>query len=106
MNPKKSLKSHLLDKSTLESLMLKDASVVPPDSVIKTFSHLKADDIDLILSSDKESLDPGSFVIRQGDFARFFLDVWLDPLYRNYNFVRAEAHALVCCLFVNRLRSC
>lgn len=101
MNPKKSLRSHLLDKSTLESLMLKDMSVIP-HSVIKTFSHLKADDVDFILSSSKDSLDPGSFVIRQGDFARFFLDIWFDPLYRNYNFVKAETHALVrCfCLFV------
>lgn len=96
MNPSKSLKSHLLDSSRLESLMLKDVSVVPPDSIIKTFSHLKASDIDLILSRDREDLNPGSFVIRQGDFARFFLDIWFDPLFRTYNFAKAEIHALVC----------
>lgn len=98
MNPSKSLKSHLLEPSRLESLMLKGVSVVPPDSVIKTFSHLQANDIDLVLSRDKEDLNPGSFVIKQGDFARFLLDSWFDPLFRRYNFAKAETHALVCCL--------
>ncbi|RMJ28130.1 Alpha-1,6-mannosyltransferase subunit [Aspergillus sp. HF37] len=94
MNPSRSLKSHLLEPSRLESLMLKDVSVVPPDSVIKTFSHLKANDIDLVLSRDKEDLNPGSFVIKQGDFARFWLDTWFDPLFRRYNFAKAETHAM------------
>lgn len=97
MDPSKSLESHLLEKSRLDSLMLKDVPVVPPDSIIKTFSHLKPQDVDLILSTDSESLSSGSFVIKQGEFAQTFLDIWFDPLYRNYNFAKAEAHALVRC---------
>ncbi len=27
--------------------------------------------------------------------AKFFLDTWFDPLYRSYNFQKAEGHALV-----------
>lgn len=96
MNPSKSLKSHLLDKARLESLMLKDLPVVPPDSIIRTFSHLKANDVDLIMTQDGEDISPGSFVLRQGDFARFFLDLWFDPLYRSYMFAKAETHGLVC----------
>jgi mannan polymerase II complex MNN11 subunit len=95
MNPSKSLESHLLDKSRLESLMLKDVPVVPPDSIIKTFPHLKPQDVDLIFTTDSEDLSSGSFIIKQGDFAQTFLDIWFDPLYRNYNFAKAEAHALV-----------
>lgn len=91
----KSLKSQLLGKSRLESLMLKNVPVVPPDSVIKTFSDLTSKDIELVLTTDSEDLSAGSFVIKQGEFAKFFLDVWSDPLYRNYNFVKAETHALV-----------
>ena len=75
--------------------MLKDIPVVPPDSVIKTFSHLKGDKIDLILTQDGEGLCQGSFILRQGDWAKFFLDTWFDPLYRSYNFQKAEGHALV-----------
>ena len=95
MNPRKSLESHLLEKNRLDSLMLKDVPVVPPDSIIKTFSHLQSQDVDLILSTDSESLSSGSFVIKQGEFAQTFLDIWFDPLYRSYNFAKAETHALV-----------
>ncbi|KAE8392064.1 galactosyl transferase GMA12/MNN10 family-domain-containing protein [Aspergillus alliaceus] len=94
MNPSKSLESHLLEKDRLDSLMLKDVPVVPPDSIIKTFSHLRPKDVDLILTTDNEDLSSGSFIIRQGEFAHTFLDIWFDPLYRSYNFAKAEAHAL------------
>ncbi|KAJ5779312.1 hypothetical protein N7457_007032 [Penicillium paradoxum] len=94
MNPSKSLKSHLLEKGRLEELMLKDVPIVPPDSIIKTFAHLKEKDVDLIITQDKEDLNPGSFILKNGDFARFFLDIWFDPLYRNYNFAKAETHGL------------
>ncbi|KKK22803.1 hypothetical protein AOCH_002202 [Aspergillus ochraceoroseus] len=94
MNPTLSLEEHLLDKRRLESLMRKDVPVVPPDSIIKTFAHLRPDDIDLIITTDSEDLNPGSFVLRQGDFARFLLDTWFDPLYRSYNFAKAETHSL------------
>ncbi|KAE8144930.1 galactosyl transferase GMA12/MNN10 family-domain-containing protein [Aspergillus avenaceus] len=94
MNPSKSLDSHLLGKSRLDSLMLKDVPVVPPDSIIKTFSHLKPQDVDLIMTTDSEDLSSGSFIIKQGDYAQFLLDIWFDPLYRKYNFAKAEAHAL------------
>ncbi|KAJ5297464.1 hypothetical protein N7508_007713 [Penicillium antarcticum] len=94
MNPSKSLKSLILEQGRLESLMLKDTPVVPPDSIIKTFTHLQEKDVDLILTQDKEDLNPGSFILRNGEFARFFLDIWFDPLYRNYNFAKAEIHGL------------
>ena len=95
MNPKLSLASHVMDKKRLESLMLRDKPVVPPDSVIRTFTHLKGDKVDLVLTQDGEGLCQGSFVIRRGEWAKFFLDTWFDPLYRSYNFQKAEAHALV-----------
>ena len=95
MNPALPLESNFLEKKRLESLMLKDRPVVPPDSVIKTFSHLKGDQIDLVLTQDGEGLCQGSFILRRGEWARFFLDTWFDPLYRSYNFQKAEGHALV-----------
>ena len=79
----------------LEALMRKDVSVVPPDSIIKTFSHLKAEDVDLVLTQDGAGISSGSVVLRNGEWARFFLETWFDPLYRSYNFQRAETHALV-----------
>ena len=95
MKPELPLNTHITNTKRLESLMLKDISVVPPDSVIKTFSHLKPEKVDLILTQDGEGLCQGSFILRQGDWAKFFLDTWFDPLYRSYNFQKAEGHALV-----------
>ena len=106
MNPSLSLESHILEKKRLESLMLKDKPVVPPDSVIKTFSHLKGDKIDIVLTQDGEGLCQGSFIVRRGEWARFFLDTWFDPLYRSYNFQKAEGHALVSGLSYGIVLSC
>lgn len=96
MEPRLSLTTHVLDPTRLEKLMIKDQSIVPPDSVIKTFSHTTAKDVELVITQDAEDLVPESYIIKQGQWARFFLDVWYDPLYRKYNFARAEKHALVC----------
>jgi mannan polymerase II complex MNN11 subunit len=95
MNPSLKVEDHLMNAHRLEELMIKDHPVVPPDSIIKTFSHLRGDEVDFVLSQDKDGLSSGSFVIRNGDWAKFFLDTWFDPLYRSYNFQKAETHALV-----------
>lgn len=95
MNPKVKIDDHIMKSSKLDELMKKDFSVVPPDSIIKTFSHLKGQDVDVVFTQDKEGLSAGSFVIRNGEWAEFFLETWFDPIYRTYNFQRAETHALV-----------
>lgn len=76
-------------------MLLKERPVVPPDSVIKTFGNLKGDRIDLVLTQDGEGLCQGSLILKRGEWAKFFLDTWFDPLYRSYNFQKAEGHALV-----------
>ncbi|GAM84580.1 hypothetical protein ANO11243_025760 [Dothideomycetidae sp. 11243] len=94
MRPQLSLEEHLTAPKAIEELMQVDVPVVPPDSVIHTFSHLKGENIDFILSQDTAGLGPGSMIIRTGEWARYFLDAWYDPLYRSYNFQKAERHAL------------
>ncbi|KAI9833423.1 MAG: hypothetical protein M1826_007521 [Phylliscum demangeonii] len=88
------LETHIMAPARLAQLMLKDVPVVPPDSVIRTFSHLKPAQVDLVLSQDATGLAPASLLLRQGEWARFFLDTWFDPIYRSYNFQKAEVHAL------------
>jgi mannan polymerase II complex MNN11 subunit len=99
-NPTLSLETHILQP--LESIMLKDIPVVPPDSVIHTFSHLKPARTHLILSQDMDNLAHTSLILRNTPFttktpdnwAYYFLDAWFDPLYRAYAFQKAENHAL------------
>lgn len=95
MNPDLKVETHIMNPKRLESLLLKDQPIVPPDSVIKTFPLLKGNQVDLVLSQDKDGLAPSSLIIRRGEWAKFFLDTWFDPLYRSYNFQKAETHALV-----------
>lgn len=94
MDPSKSLDDQVTNAKKLESLMIKDYPVVPPDSIIKTFSHLRGENIDVIVSQDKEGLVHKSVVIRNGEWAKFFIETWFDPMYRSYNFQKAERHAL------------
>ncbi|KAH9908129.1 galactosyl transferase GMA12/MNN10 family-domain-containing protein [Xylariomycetidae sp. FL2044] len=94
MNPTAKVEDYVMDTKKLENMMLKDYPVVPPDSIIKTFSHTKGDDVELVLTQDKGGLAAGSFIIKNGEWAKFFLDTWFDPLYRSYNFQKAELHAL------------
>ncbi|KAF6816823.1 alpha-mannosyltransferase [Colletotrichum sojae] len=96
------VESIILKSDKIESLMIKDHPVVPPDSIIKTFPHLKGQDIDFILTQDREGLSSGSFFVRNGEWAKFFIDTWFDPLYRSYNFQKAEGHALVSLLIPPR----
>ncbi|PNY19939.1 alpha-1,2-galactosyltransferase [Tolypocladium capitatum] len=94
MDPTKSLEEHVLEPKKLESLMIKDYPVVPPDSIIKTFTHLRGQDADFIVSQDKEGLVHKSVIVRNGAWAKYFVETWFDPLYRTYNFQKAERHAL------------
>ena len=101
MNPDLIIDSIMAPKR-MEKLMIKDQPIVLPDSVIKTFTHLHGDQIEFALTQDGSGLAPGSFILRRGDWAMFFLDTWFDPLYRSYNFQKADTHALVRALMVTR----
>ncbi|KAI9680206.1 MAG: hypothetical protein M1829_001443 [Trizodia sp. TS-e1964] len=94
MNSSLSLTSHIMNPARIESLVLKEIPVVPHDHVIKTFSHQKGEHIDLVLTQDTTGLSVGSFILRRGDWARFLLDSWFDPLLRSFNFQKADEHAL------------
>ncbi|RYP28015.1 hypothetical protein DL767_007415 [Monosporascus sp. MG133] len=94
MNPRLKVEDYVMGTSRLEDIMIRDLPVVPPDSIIKTFSNMKGDDVSLAITQDKDGLAVGSFIVRNGEWAKFFLDTWFDPLYRSYNFQKAELHTL------------
>lgn len=88
------LEEQVVNPAKLESLMIKDWSIVPPDSIIKTFSHLKGEDAGLVISQDETGLVTNSYILKNGEWAKFFVETWMDPLYQSYNFQKAERHAL------------
>jgi mannan polymerase II complex MNN11 subunit len=101
-SPSLSLSAHIFNNLT--DLMQKDIPVVPPDSVIRTFSHLKPTSCHLIMAQDMDNLAHTSILMRNSptfrstgepdNWAMYFLDAWFDPLYRSYAFQKAEQHAL------------
>lgn len=104
MTPELSLYQHIFEP--LPGLMRKDIPIVPPDSVIHTFSHLQPSQVYLILAQDRDNLAHSSLILRntaripvargmpKDSWTTYFLDAWFDPLYRAYAFQRAEKHAL------------
>lgn len=95
MNPQLSIERDIMAPAVLEQKMIMDFPVVPPDSIIHTFDHLKARDVDFVVTQDKDGLSTSSFLLRNSDWSKFFLETWFDPMYRSYNFQKAETHALV-----------
>ncbi|KUI73755.1 putative alpha-1,2-galactosyltransferase C8D2.17 [Cytospora mali] len=94
MNPQISIDKDIMAPAKLEQAMIVDYPVVPPDSIIHTFKHLHGQDVDLVVTQDKDGLSTSSFLIRNSEWSRFFLETWFDPIYRSYNFQKAETHAL------------
>lgn len=95
MNPQLSVHKDILEGKKLGEMMLRHQPVALPDSVIKTFRHLKPEQVDLVMTQDEYGIAPASMILRNSDWAKFLLDTWYDPLYRSYNFKKAETHALV-----------
>jgi hypothetical protein len=92
-NTSQTLHDHLLALPRLETLAIADHPIVP-HSAIKTYPHLRGSRVNLILTHDGQGLSVDSFFLRNGEWGRFLLDMWFDPLYRSYDFVAAERHAL------------
>lgn len=99
MNPQLSIEKDIMAPGKLEEMMITDHPVVPPDSIIHTFAHLSGGDVDVLVTQDMDGLATASFVMRNSEWSRFFLETWFDPMYRSYNFQKAETHALVRRLF-------
>lgn len=98
MNPALSLEAHITTPARLGELMRRDVPVVPPDSVIRTYRHVPPERVQFIVSQDTEGLAPSSMIVKRGQWASYLLDAWYDPIFRLYNFQKAERHALVCSL--------
>lgn len=94
MNPSLSLQEHITDLPRLNSLILRDIPIVPPDSVMRTPKHVPAAKIAFIISQDHEGLHPGSMLMQRGDYAHYLLDAWFDPMLRNYDFIKGDQHSL------------
>ncbi|KAK9333295.1 galactosyl transferase GMA12/MNN10 family-domain-containing protein [Lipomyces starkeyi] len=94
MNPNLDIESHITDVKRLNSLVLRDVPVVPPDSTIRTYRHVPADRMKFIIAQDHEGFQTGSFILKNEEYSRYVLDAWFDKLYQEYKFQKDEKGAL------------
>ncbi|KAJ6104324.1 hypothetical protein N7523_010644 [Penicillium sp. IBT 18751x] len=66
-------------------------------SSFSTPASYKHDDISFIISQDSEGLNVGSFLMRRGDWSKWLLDLWTDPLYISQNWIFPEQDAWSIC---------
>jgi mannan polymerase II complex MNN11 subunit len=105
MDTTQAVHERVADPKNLDSMMIRDKPIVPPDSIIKTFAHMRGKDVSLVISHDKDGIISDNVLIKNGEWAKYFTELWFDPLYRSYNFQKAERHALVRG-FRNPLQTC
>jgi mannan polymerase II complex MNN11 subunit len=94
MDTTQAVHERVADPKNLDSMMIRDKPIVPPDSIIKTFAHMRGKDVSLVISHDKDGIISDNVLIKNGEWAKYFTELWFDPLYRSYNFQKAERHAL------------
>lgn len=81
MDPQVSLTKDIL--ANLGTQMLRDVPVVPPDSVIRTLKTATPESVQFVLSQDYSGLNIHSFLLRNGDWAKFLLETWTEPVSRD-----------------------
>lgn len=95
MNPNLNLEEHILEPKRLNSLVLRDIPIVPPDSTIRTYRHVPADRMKFIISQDHEGLQTSSFILKNEEYSKYVVDAWFDKLYQEYTFAKKDKGALV-----------
>lgn len=75
---------YVLNKDSLDPIMMREAPLVPPDGAIKTYRNSKASSVRLIITQTEKKLETYSFIVKNDDTGRAIVNMWGDPLYLNY----------------------
>lgn len=84
MNMKLNLHDYILEPSALNSAMMKDQSLIPPNGIIKTYKNAKAESVRFIFVQSGQKIETNSFLVKNDYIARSMLDSWGDDLYMRY----------------------
>lgn len=75
----------VFNKATLSKQMIRDASIIPPESIIHTYKHVRADQIKFITTQNDEGICMSSYLVRNDPlYGRILMDYLRDPLHRKY----------------------
>jgi hypothetical protein len=96
MNMTLSIYDHVLSREGMARNILLDHEMNGAGGGKTGFStpaSYKHDDINFVISQDSWGVDVGSLLIRRGDWSKWLLDLWLEPLYSSQNWVFPEQDA-------------
>ncbi|KAF5102795.1 hypothetical protein D0Z03_000349 [Geotrichum reessii] len=75
----------VFDKAKLSKQMIRDAPIIPPESIIHTYKHVRADQIKFITTQNDVGICMASYLIRNDPlYGRILMDYLRDPLHRKY----------------------
>ncbi|ODQ67345.1 hypothetical protein NADFUDRAFT_49778 [Nadsonia fulvescens var. elongata DSM 6958] len=84
------LEEHVLDPKVLDTIMLRDQALIPPESIIHTYKRVPADQIKFVVTQDDKGLSASSFVVSNDLYGRVLMDYWRDPLQMKYGAYRDQ----------------
>lgn len=85
MNYRVNLLTLLLDKKSMETNIIKERPIIPPDGLIKTYKNLQPENVRLVLTQSESLLVTNSFLVKNDIMGRAIVDFWGDKLNLNYN---------------------
>jgi hypothetical protein len=99
MNPSMDMASHCLHPKALAERIMYGTSVQglhrEPLITYPDRESIDLDNIDIVLSKDKYSIQTGALFFRRSEFTTLFLEIWDDPAFVKMNFQENEQDALL-----------
>jgi mannan polymerase II complex MNN11 subunit len=75
----------VFNKAELSKQIIRDAPIIPPESIIHTYKHVPADQVKFITTQNDVGISMSSYLIRNDAlYGRMLLDYLHDPLHRKY----------------------
>ena len=75
----------VFNKAEMAKQIIRDAPIIPPESIIHTYKHVPAEQVKFITSQNSAGISMASYLVRNDAiYGRMLLDYLRDPLHRKY----------------------
>lgn len=94
MNMSLNIYNHVLSKEGLARILDRPMTGASgAEAGYRTPAGYRYDDINFIISMDAWGMNVGKFLMRRGDWSKWLLDLWIDPLFisQNWGFPEQDA---------------
>ncbi|KAK6464790.1 galactosyl transferase GMA12/MNN10 family-domain-containing protein [Scheffersomyces coipomensis] len=78
------LEEYILNRDSLEPLMLREQAIIPPNGAIRTYKNAKAENMRLIITQSDSKVETQSLIVKSDPIGKSILEIWGNPLFLNY----------------------